>query len=127
MARGARGLSGQLRRLAPNLRQLGYDIEFDLPNRFIRLGMQTTVPTEATVAGATSCDSLHDAKDGSDGQMQIQSNKVVCDCGEPMTLSETLSNGRQDWDCPGCGRSKPATVHSDDESVKMKSGAVTGV
>ena len=105
--RSARGLSGKLRRLAPNLRQLGFDVEMDLPKRGIRLGRQTTVSTVATVVDDMKCDELQYGSDGQNGQMRTQSKEVLCDCGERMTLSETVANGRRDWDCPGCGRMKP--------------------
>ena len=51
-----RKISGLVRRIAPNLRLIGYDVELDLPNRSFRISMQTTVDTVATVADARIVD-----------------------------------------------------------------------
>lgn len=65
--KSGRGVSGKLRRLAPNLRQAGIDVVTDLPNRGIRISMQSTVATDPT-AGKVC---------GSDGQEHTFSDEVV--------------------------------------------------
>lgn len=103
--KSARGISGKLRRLAPNLRQLGYEVELDLPNRAFRLGTQTTVSTVATVDDENNCDSLRYGSDGSNGQIHTQS-KQVCDCGQDM-IPSVVVDGWQNWDCLQCKTVRP--------------------
>jgi hypothetical protein len=57
-------LSGQLRRLAPNLRELGYTIEFDRTagRKTILIHRDNTVTTVTTDTGAP----LNDANDADD-------------------------------------------------------------
>ena len=122
-----RKISGLVRRIAPNLRLIGYDVEFDLPNRSFRISMQTTVATVATVADSSIVDgttygrevaTVADSGDknrsnygagGSDGDLHNNScePRLTCDsCSEPMIPAEPV-NGWRNWDCPKCNEVKP--------------------
>ena len=112
--KSGRGISGQLRRLAPNFRKLGIDVELDLPGRLLRLGMRSTVPTVSTVEppsnNAKGCDESPTSalrSNGSSGQMRTQSKEVICDCGNVMVANEFVIDGWQNWDCAKCESVKP--------------------
>jgi hypothetical protein len=77
--RSGRGIGSELRRVAPNLRSVGVDIEFDYRapggsrRRLIRMGLQTTVPTVPTVPGPVNAlldgpDARDGCRDGRDGR-----------------------------------------------------------
>lgn len=120
--RSARGLSGKLRRIAPNLRQMGFDIELNLPGRLIRLGMQPTVSTVSTDADDQECDESRHGSDCPNGRTHNQSKRIICRCGQRMTQSDAVINGWSNWDCI-CGNVTPIQVSELNVSRSTQSDA----
>ena len=96
-------LSGKLRRLAPNLRRLGIEFRFDLPDRklAIRTSSEWSVLSGESVAESPEAD----ASDASDASLRTQSKSSggCQSCGATLVESPT-PDGWLNLDCPRCGR-----------------------
>ena len=92
-------LSGKLRRLAPNLRRLGIEVETKSKRLLsIRKALQPSVPSVPSVPESE----VEDAPGARDAVLHTQSNGPPCPgCGAPLVETPT-PDGWLNTDCPGC-------------------------
>ena len=106
-------LSGKLRRLAPNLRRLGIEVEMK-PKRLIaiRKVLQSSVPSDPSVPDGEA----EDAQNAQNAISRTQSKSPGCpDCGGPLVETPT-ADGWLNSDCRDCGHvAKPRKQSPDDK------------
>jgi len=97
-------LSGKLRRLAPNLRRLGIEVETKSKRLLsIRKALQPSVPSVPSVPESE----VEDARGARDAVLSTQSNGPLCpDCGGPLIETPT-PDGWLNADCRICGKTYP--------------------